>query len=170
MMQEIQAIQASAHLASTKETITHKIETANSTGISTSTSTEHGAGKQSYQDDSTKVTLSSRAENHKSLKEVQAEQEAQEKKKVENHEIDYSLAMSGIPQYGGRLVTIVKYPDGRTEMIDAFSGKKVTQQDLEQAQMAKKNSQLAQQQLESKPGVETLPDAMPGESQLTDMQ
>lgn len=169
-MQEIQAIQASAHLASTKETITHKIETANSTGISTGTSTEHGAGKQSYQDDSTKVTLSSRAENHKSLKEVQAEQEAQEKKKVENHEIDYSLAMSGIPQYGGRLVTIVKYPDGRTEMIDAFSGKKVTQQDLEQAQMAKKNSQLAQQQLESKPTVETLPNAMPGESQLTDMQ
>ncbi|WP_312690806.1 hypothetical protein [Kosakonia sp.] len=163
MMQEIQAIQASTHLASTKETITHKIETANSA--------DHGSGHPtSYQDDSTKVTLSARAEKHKEAKDIKAEQQVQEKKKVENHEIDYSLAMSGIPQYGGRLVTIVKYPDGRTEMIDAFSGKKVTQQELEEAQLAKQNSQVAQQQLEGVKAIQNVPAESIGQSEMTDMQ
>lgn len=159
-MQEIQAIQASTHLADTKENTTHK------TGLTTADS---GAESYTWQDDSTKVTLSGRAENHKEIKDITAEQQVQEVKKVENQQIDYSLAMSGIPQYGGHLVTVVTYPDGRTEMVDAFSGQKVTQQDLELAQLARENSQPAQQRLETKRPLQDGKLDMPGQSQPTDM-
>lgn len=160
-MHEIQAIQASTHLTDTKENTTYK------TGLTTASDSD--ARNTSHQDDSTKVTLSGRVDNHKEIKDIETAQQVQEVKKVENQEIDYSLAMSGIPQYGGHLVTLVKYPDGRTEMVDAFSGKKVTQQDLELAQLAKENSQPAQQRLESKKTPQDVQRNMPGESQPTDM-
>lgn len=163
-MQEIQAIQASTHLANaTQENTTHKTDLA-------STTTESETGNKSYQDDSTKVTLSSRAESHKETKDIKSEQQVQEKKKVENHEIDYSLAMSGIPQFGGKLVTIVKYPDGRTEMIDAFSGKKVTQQELDTAQALKESNAVAQLKQDSKQAAQEVQTITPGESQPTDLE
>lgn len=138
-MQEIQAIQASPPLATTQENTTYKSALATS------------ADKSVSQDDSIKVTLSSRAESHKDIQAIKAGQQAQENKRVQDHEIDYSLAMSGIPQYGGKLVTVIKHPDGRTEMIDTFSGKKVTQEALAQAQRLEENSETGQSQ-ENQPG------------------
>lgn len=156
-MQEIQAIQASPHLATTKENTNHQ----------SAAHADNGAANTASHNESTKVTLSSRAEKHKHSNEIKAGQQVQEK--VENHEIDYSLAMTGIPQFGGRLVTIVKYPDGRTEMVDAFSGKKVTQQELETAQLQKEKRAAEQHKLDTK-AVEQQVQITAGESEPTDMQ
>lgn len=157
-MQEIQAIQARSLLATTQENSSNK----------SATHSEHGAANTSSHDESTKVTLSSRAEKHKHSNELKAEQQVEQKKKVENHEIDYSLAMTGIPQFGGRLVTIVKYPDGRTEMVDAFSGKKVTQQELAAAQR-QSDQRIAEQKKDANAQSQET-QLMSGESEPTDMQ
>lgn len=156
-MQEIQAIQASPPLANTHEHATHK--------AALTTSTENVKEAHTYQDESIKVTLSSKAESHKESKEVKAEEPVRQKKKVENQEIDYALEMSGIPQFGGRLVSVVKYPDGRTEMIDAFTGRKVTQEQLARAQELEALNKTAQQ---SK--IKQAQQIAPGESTPTDMQ
>ncbi|ESS57354.1 hypothetical protein EDP2_857 [Enterobacter cloacae S611] len=156
-MQEIQAIQASPPLANTHEHATHK--------AAMTTSTENVKEAHTYQDESIKVTLSSKAESHKESKEVKAEEPVRQKKKVQNQEIDYALEMSGIPQFGGRLVSVVKYPDGRTEMIDAFTGRKVTQEQLARAQELEALNKTAQQ---SK--IKQAQQIAPGESTPTDMQ
>ena len=156
-MQEIQAIQASPPLANTHEHATHK--------AAMTTSTENVKEAHTYQDESIKVTLSSKAESHKESKEVKAEEPVRQKKRVENQEIDYALEMSGIPQFGGRLVTVVKYPDGRTEMIDAFTGRRVTQEQLARAQELEALNKTAQQ---SK--IKQAQQIAPGESTPTDMQ
>ncbi|MDF7759274.1 hypothetical protein PU683_06985 [Kosakonia cowanii] len=156
-MQEIQAIQASPPLANTHEHATHK--------AAMTTSTENVKEAHTYQDESIKVTLSSKAESHKESKEVKAEEPVRQKKREQNQEIDYALEMSGIPQFGGRLVTVVKYPDGRTEMIDAFTGRKVTQEQLARAQEIEALNQTAQQ---SK--IKQAQQIAPGESTPTDMQ
>lgn len=156
-MQEIQAIQASPPLANTHEHATHK--------AAMTTSTENVKEAHTYQDESIKVTLSSKAESHKESKEVKAEEPVRQKKKVQNQEIDYALEMSGIPQFGGRLVSVVKYPDGRTEMIDAFTGRKVTQEQLARAQELEALNKTAQQ---SK--IKQAQQVAPGESTPTDMQ
>ncbi|WP_454124454.1 hypothetical protein [Kosakonia sp. Marseille-Q7440] len=156
-MQEIQAIQASPPLANTHEHATHK--------AAMTTSTENVKEAHTYQDESIKVTLSSKAESHKESKEVKAEEPVRQKKKLENQEIDYALEMSGIPQFGGRLVSVVKYPDGRTEMIDAFTGRKVTQEQLARAQELEALNKTAQQ---SK--IKQAQQIAPGESTPTDMQ
>ena len=155
-MQEIQAIQASTHLANNQENVPAKTDLASSN--------ENSTENKSWQDDSIKVTLSSHAESHKEVKDIQAEHQIQQKKNVENQDIDYSLAMSGIPQYGGRLVTVIKYPDGRTEMVDAFSGKKLTQQDLEMAQLLKESRQAVQKDIQQRQN------DMPGASEPTDLE
>ncbi|ANI81272.1 hypothetical protein AWR26_03565 [Kosakonia oryzae] len=162
-MQEIQAIQATTHLANATQENT-------ATKADLHTTTENGAGNKSHQDESTKVTLSSRAESHKEAKGIKAEQQLAEKKEIENHQIDYSLAMTGIPQFGGRLVTVVKYPDGSTEMIDAFSGKKVTQEELDLARAAKENSEHVQRKQEAKKAALEVQALTPGESQPTDLE
>lgn len=156
-MQEIQAIQASPPLANTHEHATHK--------AAMTTSTENVKEAHTYQDESIKVTLSSKAESHKESKEVKAEEPVRQRKKVQNQEIDYALEMSGIPQFGGRLVSVVKYPDGRTEMIDAFTGRKVTQEQLARAQELEALNKTAQQ---SK--IKQAQQIAPGESTPTDMQ
>lgn len=156
-MQEIQAIQASPPLANTHEHATHK--------AAMTPSTENVKEAHTYQDESIKVTLSSKAESHKESKEVKAEEPVRQKKKVQNQEIDYALEMSGIPQFGGRLVSVVKYPDGRTEMIDAFTGRKVTQEQLARAQELEALNKTAQQ---SK--IKQAQQIAPGESNPTDMQ
>lgn len=156
-MQEIQAIQASPPLANTHEHATHK--------AAMTPSTENVKEAHTYQDESIKVTLSSKAESHKESKEVKAEEPVRQKKNVENQEIDYALEMSGIPQFGGRLVSVVKYPDGRTEMIDAFTGRKVTQEQLARAQELEALNKTAQQ---SK--IKQAQQIAPGESTPTDMQ
>ncbi len=158
-MQEIQAIQASSQLAPTHENSSPK----------SAILKEEGTANTAAHDESTRVTLSARAEKHKHSNALKAEQQVEEKKKLENHEIDYSLAMTGIPQFGGRLVTIVKYPDGRTEMVDAFSGKKVTPQALATAQLEKQRSAAEQQTLDAKAQTQATP-LTAGESAPTDMQ
>ncbi len=162
-MQEIQAIQANTHLANTTQE-----NTAPKTDVSTAS--DSSAGSKSHVDESTKVTLSSRAESHKDAKDIKTEIALEEKKKVENHQIDYSLAMTGIPQFGGRLVTVVKYPDGSTEMIDAFSGKKVTQQELDTARAQKESSEIVQQKQDAKQVAQEVQTITPGESQPTDLE
>ena len=156
-MQEIQAIQASPPLANTHEHATHK--------AAMTPSTENVKEAHTYQDESIKVTLSSKAESHKESEEVKAEEPVRQKKRLENQEIDYALEMSGIPQFGGRLVTVVKYPDGRTEMVDAFTGRKVTQEQLARAQELEALNKTAQQ---SK--IKQAQQIAPGESTPTDMQ
>lgn len=156
-MQEIQAIQASPPLANTHEHATHK--------AAMTTSTENVKEAHTYQDESIKVTLSSKAESHKESKEVKVKEPVRQKKKVQNQEIDYALEMSGIPQFGGRLVSVVKYPDGRTEMIDAFTGRKVTQEQLARARELEALNKTAQQ---SK--IKQAQQIAPGESTPTDMQ
>lgn len=156
-MQEIQAIQASPPLANTHEHATHK--------AAMTPSTENVKEAHTYQDESIKVTLSSKAESHKESEEVKAEEPVRQKKRVENQEIDYALEVSGIPQFGGRLVTVVKYPDGRTEMVDAFTGRKVTQEQLARAQELEALNKTAQQ---SK--IKQAQQIAPGESTPTDMQ
>lgn len=75
-------------------------------------------------DSSTKLSLSSKSEEE-IKKQHQLKQE--EVKKT-----DYTLEMTGVPLYHGRLVSVVKYPDGSEEMVDALSGVKLTAQDLQQ--------------------------------------
>ncbi|UNE80105.1 hypothetical protein IMY97_08335 [Pectobacterium versatile] len=43
---------------------------------------------------------------------------------------EYSLATTGIPLYNGKLISVIKYPDGNSEMFDAFTGQRITQEDL----------------------------------------
>ncbi|WKV52114.1 MULTISPECIES: hypothetical protein [Dickeya] len=40
--------------------------------------------------------------------------------------VERSLRMTGIPLYGGVLVSVVKYPDGQSESYDVFTGKRIT--------------------------------------------
>lgn len=63
---------------------------------------------------------------------------AAEKKQAEQQQDDdeaaavneYSLTMTGIPLFGGKLVSVIKYPDGQSEMFDSLTGKRISQQDL----------------------------------------
>lgn len=73
-------------------------------------------------DSSTKISLSS-----KTLEEINKQQQL---KKEEIQKTDYTTEMAGIPLYGGKLVSVAKYPDGSQEIIDAITGKKIAPQDL----------------------------------------
>ncbi|ACT07946.1 hypothetical protein Dd1591_3124 [Dickeya chrysanthemi Ech1591] len=44
--------------------------------------------------------------------------------------VERSLRMTGIPLYGGVLVSVVKYPDGQSESYNVFTGKRLTSADL----------------------------------------
>ncbi|MGY6031316.1 Mu-like prophage FluMu N-terminal domain-containing protein [Phytobacter sp. AG2a] len=71
---------------------------------------------------STKLSLSS-----KSADEIKKEQQL---KQEEVKKTDYTLEMTGIPLYHGRLVSVVKYPNGEKVTVDAFSGLKVSAPEL----------------------------------------
>nr|WP_318383214.1 hypothetical protein [uncultured Enterobacter sp.] len=71
---------------------------------------------------STKISLS--------LKTQEEVKKQQQLKKEEIKKTDYTLEMSGIPLYGGRLVSVAKYPDGSEEIVDAITGQKIAPQDL----------------------------------------
>ncbi|ATO31998.1 hypothetical protein DZA65_01108 [Dickeya dianthicola] len=43
--------------------------------------------------------------------------------------VERSLRMTGIPLYGGVLVSVVKYPDGQSESYDVFTGKRIASTD-----------------------------------------
>lgn len=80
---------------------------------------------------STKVTLSSdkaRAARSDSAERKQAEHKADDDEAATGNE--YSLTMTGIPLFGGKLVSVIKYPDGESEMFDTMTGKRISQEDL----------------------------------------
>ncbi|WP_291971210.1 hypothetical protein [Candidatus Symbiopectobacterium sp.] len=80
---------------------------------------------------STKVTLSSdkvRTARGDAAEKKQAEQQQDDDEAAAGNE--YSLIMTGIPLFGGKLVSVIKYPDGQSEMFDSFTGKRISQQDL----------------------------------------
>lgn len=80
---------------------------------------------------STKVTLSSdraRASRSDSAEKKQAEHQNDDEEATAGNE--YSLTMTGIPLFGGKLVSVIKYPDGQSEMFDTQTGKRISQEDL----------------------------------------
>jgi len=76
-------------------------------------------------DGSTKITLTSKTQD-----EIDKQQQL---KKEEIKKTDYTMELTGIPLYGGRLISITKYPNGSEEIIDTLSGQRITRQDLQQA-------------------------------------
>lgn len=80
---------------------------------------------------STKVTLSSdkaRAARGDAAEKKQAERQHDDDEAAAGNE--YSLTMTGIPLFGGKLVSVIKYPDGQSEMFDSLTGKRISPQDL----------------------------------------
>jgi len=76
-------------------------------------------------DGSTKITLTSKTQD-----EIDKQQQL---KKEEIKKTDYTMELTGIPLYGGRLISVTKYPNGSEEIIDTLSGQRITRQDLQQA-------------------------------------
>lgn len=77
------------------------------------------------EDGSTKITLTSKTQD-----EIDKQQQI---KKEEIKKTDYTMELTGIPLYGGRLISVTKYPNGSEEIIDTLSGQRITRQDLHQA-------------------------------------
>lgn len=76
-------------------------------------------------DGSTKITLTSKTQD-----EIDKQQQI---KQEEIKKTDYTMELTGIPLYGGRLISVTKYPNGSEEIIDTLSGQRITRQDLQQA-------------------------------------
>ena len=76
-------------------------------------------------DGSTKITLTSKTQD-----EIDKQQQL---KKEEIKKTDYTMELTGIPLYGGRLISVTQYPNGSEEIIDTLSGQRITRQDLQQA-------------------------------------
>ncbi|WP_437890682.1 hypothetical protein [Phytobacter sp. V91] len=74
------------------------------------------------EESTTKLSLAS-----KTADEIKKEQQI---KQEEIKKADYRLEMTGIPLYHGRLVSVVKYPDGQEVTVDAFSGQRVSAPEL----------------------------------------
>ena len=77
------------------------------------------------EDSSTKITLTSKTQD-----EIDKQQQI---KKEEIKKTDYTMELTGIPLYGGRLISVTQYPNGSEEIIDTLSGQRITRQDLQQA-------------------------------------
>ena len=76
------------------------------------------------EDGSTKITLTSKTQD--------GIDKQQQIKKEEIKKTDYTMELTGIPLYGGRLISVTKYPNGSEEIIDTLSGQRITRQDLQQ--------------------------------------
>ena len=76
-------------------------------------------------DSSTRITLTSKTQD-----EIDKQQQ---RKQEEIKKTDYTMELTGIPLYGGRLISVTKYPNGTEEIIDTLSGQRITRQDLQQA-------------------------------------
>lgn len=77
------------------------------------------------EDSSTKITLTSKTQD-----EIDKQQQI---KKEEIKKTDYTMELTGIPLYGGPLISVTQYPNGSEEIIDTLSGQRITRQDLQQA-------------------------------------
>ncbi|MCH5051030.1 hypothetical protein [Pectobacterium aquaticum] len=98
-----------------------------SPGNKTDTSTNSDSQNMPSSNESTKVTLSSQKKRAAKEKDATPPEQVKAQQKAAS---EYSLAMTGIPLYNGKLISVVKYPDGNSEMFDAFTGQRITQEDL----------------------------------------
>lgn len=98
-----------------------------SAGNKTDTSTNSDSQDMQGSNESTKVTLTSQKKRASKEDDTSKTEQAKTQQKAAT---EYSLAMTGIPLYNGKLISIVKYPDGNSEMFDAFTGERITQEDL----------------------------------------
>ncbi|MEI7366848.1 hypothetical protein WCT94_04310 [Pectobacterium sp. 1950-15] len=98
-----------------------------SAGNKTDTSANSDSQNMQGSNESTKVTLSSQKKRASEEKETPQPEQIKARQKAA---AEYSKAMTGIPLYNGKLVSVVKYPDGNSEMFDAFTGQRITQEDL----------------------------------------
>nr|WP_226373381.1 hypothetical protein [Pectobacterium aquaticum] len=98
-----------------------------SPGNKTDTSTNSDSQNMPSSNESTKVTLSSQKKRAAKEKDAPPTEQVKAQQKAAS---EYSLAMTGIPLYNGKLISVVKYPDGNSEMFDAFTGQRITQEDL----------------------------------------
>ncbi|WP_420064270.1 hypothetical protein [Pectobacterium colocasium] len=98
-----------------------------SPGNKTDTSTNSDSQNMQSSNESTKVTLSSQKKRAAEEKDAPPPEKVKAQQKATT---EYSLAMTSIPLYNGKLVSVVKYPDGNSEMFDAFTGQRITQEDL----------------------------------------
>lgn len=75
------------------------------------------------EESSTKITLSAT-----DLEEINKQHEL---KVEEVKKTDYTLEMTGLPLFGGRLISIATYPNGEEVIVDALSGRRLTAQELQ---------------------------------------
>lgn len=80
------------------------------------------------EESSTKITLSA-----SDLEEINKQHEL---KVEEVKKTDYTLEMTGLPMFGGRLISIAKYPNGEEVIVDALSGRRLTSQELQELSSA----------------------------------
>ncbi len=109
--------------AAANPTVVAAISPGNKTDTSTNSDSQNMPGS----NESTKVTLSSQKNRTAEEKETPPPEQVKTQQKAAT---EYSLAMTGIPLYNGKLISVVKYPDGNSEMFDAFTGQRITQEDL----------------------------------------
>nr|WP_251827313.1 hypothetical protein [Pectobacterium punjabense] len=109
--------------AAANPTVVAAISPGNKTDTSANSDSQNMPGS----NESTKVTLSSQKKRATEEKDTSPPEQIKAQQKVAT---EYSLAMTGIPLYNGKLVSVVKYPDGNSEMFDAFTGQRITQEDL----------------------------------------
>ena len=81
---------------------------------------------------STKITLSAN-----DLEEINKQHEL---KVEEVKKTDYTLEMNGLPLFGGRLISIAKYPNGEEVIVDALSGRRLTAQELQDLSSAQQQT------------------------------
>lgn len=81
---------------------------------------------------STKITLSAT-----DLEEINKQHEL---KVEEVKKTDYTLEMTGLPLFGGRLISIAKYPNGEEVIVDALSGRRLTSQELQNLSSAQQQT------------------------------
>ncbi|MEI7236997.1 MULTISPECIES: hypothetical protein [Pectobacterium] len=109
--------------AAANPTVVAAISPGNKTDTSTNSDSQNMPGS----NESTKVTLSSHKKRAAEEKDAPPPEQNKTQQKAAT---EYSLAMTGIPLYNGKLISVVKYPDGNSEMFDAFTGQRITQEDL----------------------------------------
>lgn len=81
---------------------------------------------------STKITLSAT-----DLEEINKQHEL---KVEEVKKTDYTLEMTGLPLFGGRLISIATYPNGEEVIVDALSGRRLTAQELQDLSSAQQQA------------------------------
>ncbi|MGR6771293.1 hypothetical protein ACU36R_06625 [Pectobacterium brasiliense] len=109
--------------AAANPTVVAAISPGNKTDTSTNSDSQNMPGSS----ESTKVTLSSQKKRAAAENDTQPSEQVKAQQKAA---AEYSLATTGIPLYNGKLISVIKYPDGNSEMFDAFTGQRITQEDL----------------------------------------